>query len=173
LINDCKENLMRAKTLKSLLAGVALWALSAAAMAQVPQYGTNINLDQARKALAAAIAEARKQNLPMAVAIVDNSGQLVAYERMDNTQTASVLVSQDKAMTAAMYRRSTKVIQDAVAGGGAGLRFLTLRGAVAVEGGLPIYIDGKIIGAIGVSGGSSDQDGVIAKAGTDVFAAPK
>jgi uncharacterized protein GlcG (DUF336 family) len=173
LINDCKEYLMRAKTLKSLLAGTALWALSAVAMAQVPQYGTNINLDQARKALAAAAAEARKQNLPMAIAVVDNSGLLVAYERMDNTQTGSVLVSQDKAVSAALFRRPTKAFQDVVAAGGAGLRILMLRGANAVEGGLPIYLDGKIIGGIGVSGGSSDQDGVIAKAGTDVFVAPK
>jgi uncharacterized protein GlcG (DUF336 family) len=173
LINDCKEKLMRAKTLNSLIAGAALWALSTVAMAQVPQYGTNINLDQARKALAAAAAEARKQNLPMAIAVVDNAGQLVAYERMDNTQTGSVLVSQDKAVSAAMFRRPTKAFQDVVAAGGAGLRILMLRGANAVEGGLPIYLDGKIIGGIGVSGGSSEQDGVIAKAGTDVFVAPK
>lgn len=70
-----------------------------------------------------------------------------------------------------LYRRSTKVFQDALAGGGAGLRILTLRGANAVEGGLPIVVDGKIIGAIGVSGGSAEQDGVVAKAGPDGLAA--
>jgi uncharacterized protein GlcG (DUF336 family) len=104
----------------------------------------------------------------MAVAVVDNAGQLVAFERMDNTQTGSVGVSQDKAVSAAMYRRSTKVFQDLVAGGGLGLRVLTLRNANAVEGGLPLIVDGKIIGAIGVSGGSSEQDGAVAKAGADV-----
>jgi glc operon protein GlcG len=158
---------MNKKTFASLLLAGAVCCLSSIASAQVPQYGANVNLDQARKALAAAIAEARKQNLPMAVAVVDNAGQLVAFERMDNTQTGSTLVSQDKASSAAMFRRPTKAFQDVVAAGGAGLRILMLRGANAVEGGLPIVVDGKIIGGIGVSGGSSDQDGVIAKAGLD------
>ena len=147
-----------------------LCGLAGTAAAQVPQYGANVNHDQARKAVAAAIADARKQNLPMAVAVVDTAGQLVAFERMDNTQTASVAVAQDKAVSAAMYRRPTKVFQDAVAGGGAGLRVLTLRNANAVEGGLPLVVDGKIIGAIGVSGGSAEQDGVVAKAGIDGLA---
>ena len=109
-------------------------------------------------------------NIPMAVAIVDTAGQLVAFDRMDNTQTASVAVAQDKAVSAAMYRRPTKVFQDVLAAGGVGLRVLTLRGANAVEGGLPITVDGKIIGAVGVSGGSSDQDGVVAKGGLDALA---
>ena len=144
--------------------------LALPARAQVPQYGTSVNLDQARKAVAAALADARRQNLPMAVAVVDTAGQLVAFDRMDNTQTGSILVSQDKAVSAAMYRRPTKAFQDVVAGGGAGLRILTLRNANAVEGGIPLVVDGKIIGAIGVSGGSSDQDGVVAKAGADALA---
>ena len=133
----------------------------------MPQYGSNISHELARKTLSAAIAEARKQSLPMAVAVVDTAGQLVAFERLDNTQTASTAIAQDKAVSAAMYRRPSKVFQDLVAGGGVGLRVLTLRGAIAVEGGLPITVDGKIVGAIGVSGGSSEQDGVIAKAGLD------
>jgi len=144
---------------------------SAAALAQVPQYGTSVTLEQARKALVAAAAEARKNQWPVAIAVVDNAGQLVAFERMDNTQTASTLVSQDKAVSAAMYRRSTKVFQDLVTGGGVGLRALNLRGASTVEGGLPLVIDGKIIGGIGVSGVNSDQDGVVAKAGADALAA--
>ena len=139
-------------------------------MAQVPQYGANVNLEQARKIMAGAMAEARKMNIPMAVAIVDTAGQLVAFDRMDNTQTASVAVAQDKAVSAAMYRRPTKVFQDVLAAGGAGLRVLTLRGANAVEGGVPITVDGKIIGAVGVSGGSAEQDGVVAKSGTDALA---
>lgn len=158
---------MRFQYLTSIVVGTAMCCLASLAHAQVPQYGANVNHEQARKALAAAVVEARKQNLPMAIAVVDTAGQLIAFERMDNTQFGSIAVSQDKAVSAAIYRRSTKVFQDAVAGGGAGLRVLTLRGANAVEGGLPITVDGKIIGAIGVSGGSAEQDGVVAKAGLD------
>ena len=161
---------MTKRTLSALLAGATLWALTGVAQAQVPQYGANVNHEQARKILAAAVADARKQSLPMAIAIVDNAGQLVAFERMDNTQTGSIAVSQDKAQSAAMFRRSTKVFQDVVAAGGAGLRVLTLRGANAAEGGLTIVVDGKILGGIGVSGGSGEQDGVVAKAGLDGLA---
>ena len=107
----------------------------------------------------------------MAISVVDTSGQMVAFERMDNTQFGSIAVAQDKATSAALYRRPTKVFQDALAAGGAGLRILTLRGANAVEGGIPLIIDGKIMGAIGVSGGSAEQDGVVAKAGQDAMAA--
>lgn len=164
-------SMKNAISLSSVVGGLALWCLAGSAIAQVPQYGTNINHEQARKTVAAAIAEARKQNLPMAIAVVDNSGMLVAFERMDNTQTASTAISQDKAASAAMYRRPTKVFQDVLAAGGVGMRVLTLRGANAVEGGLPLIIDGKIVGGLGVSGGTSEQDGVIAKAGTDGLAA--
>ena len=158
-------------SLTSFLIASSMWCLSSAAQAQVPQYGANVNHEQARKAIAGAVADARKQNLPMAIAVVDTAGQLVAFERMDNTQFGSIAVSQDKAASAALYRRSTKVFQDALAAGGAGLRILTLRGANAVEGGIPLVIDGKIMGAIGVSGGSAEQDGVVAKAGQDAFTA--
>ena len=158
-------------SLTSFLIASSMWCLSSAAQAQVPQYGANVNHEQARKAIAGAVADARKQNLPMAIAVVDTAGQLVAFERMDNTQFGSIAVSQDKAASAALYRRSTKVFQDALAAGGAGLRILTLRGANAVEGGIPLVIDGKIMGAIGVSGGSAEQDGVVAKAGQDAMAA--
>ena len=152
-----------------ILAGGALALAAGLAQAQVPQYGPNVTLDQARKAMAAASAEARKNNWPMAIAIVDNAGMLVAFEKIDNTQNGSVMIAQDKAVSAAMLRRPTKVIQDAVAGGGAGIRFLGLRYASPVEGGLPILVDGKIVGGIGVSGMASDQDGVCAKAGTDAL----
>lgn len=158
------------RPLTSLLAGAALWGLAVVAQAQVPQYGANITIDQARRAMAGAIAEARRQGLPMAVAIVDNSGLLVAFERMDNTQTASIEVAQDKARSSAMYRRSTKVFQDGLAAAGPGLRILTLRGANAAEGGVPIAIDGRIIGGLGVSGGTGEQDGSVAKAGLDALA---
>ena len=161
---------MSAQRITALLAATALWSLMGSAQAQAPQYGANISYDQAHKVMVAAMADARKQNIPMAVAIVDTGGNLMAFERMDNTQIGSVAVAQDKAASAALYRRSTKVFQDALAGGGAGLRVLTLRGANAVEGGLPIVVDGKIIGGVGVSGGSAEQDGVVAKAGLDGLA---
>ncbi len=161
---------MMLRKIHSLVAAAALCLIASAAQAQVPQYGPNVSHEQARKVLAGAIAEARKMNIPMAVAVVDTAGQLVAFERMDNTQSASVNVAQDKASSAAMYRRPTKVFQDVLAAGGVGLRILMLRGANAVEGGLPISVDGKIIGGIGVSGGSSEQDGVVAKAATDGMA---
>lgn len=153
--------------MRGMAAFAGAWAAIVAgiAFAQVPQYGANVTLDQAKKLIAAGAAEARKNNWPVAIAVVDNAGMLVAFEKMDNTQTASVLVSQDKASSAAMYRRPTKVGQDGVAGGGAGLRLLNLRGMSVVEGGLPIVVDGRIIGGIGVSGVTSEQDGVVAAAG--------
>ncbi len=155
------------KHLRKSVVAVLFAGLSFGAYAQIPQYGTSINLEMAKKVIAAAEVESRKSNWPMAIAVVDNAGMLVAYVRMDNTQTASVQVSIDKAVSSAMYRRPTKVFQDMVAGGGAGTRALGLRGASPVEGGLPLMLDGKIIGGIGVSGAASDQDGVVAKAGVD------
>ncbi|MBM3568078.1 MAG: heme-binding protein [Alphaproteobacteria bacterium] len=150
----------------AMVAGAALWSMTAAA--QVPEYGTTVNLAQAKAAIAAGQAEAAKNKWPVAIAVVDNHGFLVAYEKMDGTQNASVQVAIDKAVSAAIYRRSTKVFQDLVAGGGAGTRVMGLRGASVVEGGLPIMVGGKIVGGIGVSGVTSDQDGVVAKAGVDV-----
>ena len=149
--------------LKLTLAPLALTVI-AFAQAIVP-YGTAINADAARKIAAAAVAEAKKNNWAMAVAVVDPAGYLVYFERMPDTQLGSVEVAQEKAKSAALFRRPTKVFQDAVAGGGVGLRMLGLKGAVPVEGGIPIIVDGKIIGAVGASGGTSDQDGKTAEAG--------
>jgi glc operon protein GlcG len=128
-------------------------------------YGPSITLDIAKTAAAAAIAEARKNTWDMAVAIVDTAGSLVYFEKMDDTQAGSVAVAQAKARSAALFKRSTKAFQDTLAAGGEGLRVLGLVGAVPVEGGLPLFIDGKIAGAIGVSGGTSGQDGQCAQAG--------
>lgn len=155
------------KIVNAIAAAFMAAVLSASAWAQVPQYGPDVNLDQAKKAIAAGQAEAKKNNWPVAIAVVDNHGMLIAYELMDNTQTASAQVAVDKAISAAIYRRPTKVFQDLVAGAGAGTRVLNLRGASSVEGGLPITMNGKVIGGIGVSGVTSDQDGVVAKAGAD------
>jgi glc operon protein GlcG len=128
-------------------------------------YGPPISNADARKAAAAALAEAAKNHWNMAVAVVDPNGTLVYYEKMDNTQLGSANVAVDKARSAALYKRPTKSFQDALASGGAGLRVLGLQGAVPVEGGVPITADGKIIGAIGISGANSDQDGQCAHAG--------
>lgn len=135
-------------------------------------YGPPISVDNAKKAAAAALAEARKNNWTMAVAIVDPNGTLIYYEKMENTQIASANVAIDKARSAATYKRPTKALQDALAAGGAGIRILSLQGAVPVEGGIPLVLDGKIVGAIGVSGDASDHDGQCAKAGVDTITPP-
>ena len=138
--------------------------------AQMPNaYGPPINLENAKKAAAPALAEAAKNNWNMAVAIVDPSGNLVYYEKMDNTQLGSATVAVEKARSAALFKRPTKALQDALAAGGEGLRVLRIPGAIPVEGGIPLLVDGKIVGAIGVSGGASNQDGQCAKAGADVL----
>ena len=134
-------------------------------------YGASIDLETAKKVAAAAIAEVKRNNWTMAVAIVDTGGNLVYFQKLDGTQTGSVQVSMDKARSAALFKRPTKAFQDMLAAGGDSLRVFGIQGAVPVEGGLPLLLDGKIIGAIGVSGGSSAQDGVVAKAGADSLAA--
>ena len=157
---------MRLTAIMILLAFLALALAPSTGRAQTPvQYGPPITLDNAKRAAAPAIAEARKNNWMMAVAIVDPAGDLVYFERMDHTQTGSINIAQDKARTAAMFKRPTKAFQDLVAGGGEGLRTLGLRGATPVEGGLPLMLEGKIVGAIGVSGGTSQQDAQCASAG--------
>jgi uncharacterized protein GlcG (DUF336 family) len=128
-------------------------------------YGPSITIDVAKTAAAAAIVEARDNKWDMAVAIVDTAGFLVYFEKMDDTQAGSVAVSQAKARSAALFKRPTKAFQDTLAAGGEGLRVLGLAGAVPVEGGLPLFINGKIAGAIGLSGGTSAQDGQCAQAG--------
>jgi glc operon protein GlcG len=128
-------------------------------------YGPTITADQARTVAAAAVAEAKENQWTMAIAIVDPSGDLVYFEKMDNTQVGSVDVAIQKARASARFKRPTKAFQDALAAGGEGWRILSLEGAVAVEGGLPLVAGGKIVGAIGASGGSAQQDGVTAAAG--------
>ena len=151
----------------SLKCTLAVFALAIGAFGQTTNipYGTPVTAETAKKVAAAAIAEARKNNWAMAVAIVDTGGYLVYFERMQDTQLGSVEVSIEKAKSAALFRRPTKSFQDTVAAGGEGLRMLKLTGAIPVEGGIPLIVDGKLIGAIGASGGSSDQDGKTATAG--------
>jgi glc operon protein GlcG len=134
--------------------------------AQALPYGAPLSIDNAKKVSAAALAEARKNNWTMAVAITDPAGIRVYFERMDGTQNAVQDVAIAKARSAALFRRPTKAFQDDLAAGGAGLRYLSLPGVVAADGGIPLVIDGKIVGAIGTSGGSAAQDGQVATAGT-------
>jgi glc operon protein GlcG len=160
---------MSSKTiLRSLVA--VLFALCAAAilLAQMPNpYGLPIGVENAKKTAAAALKEAAKNNWNMAVAIVDPGGHLIYYEKMDNTQLGSANVAIAKARTAALFKRPTKAFQDALASGANGLRILRLEGVVPVEGGIPLVMDGKIVGAIGVSGGTSAQDAQCAEVGAD------
>ncbi len=117
--------------------------------------------------MTAAEAEATKNNWGMAIAILDSTGHIVMLHKLDNTQYGSIAVAEDKARSALYFRRPSKVFEDLVAQGGMNIRLLALRGASPLEGGIPLIVDGKIVGAIGVSGATSAQDGQVAKAGTD------
>jgi glc operon protein GlcG len=141
-----------------------LWAATSSAQLPNP-YGASITGENAKKVAAAALAEARKNNWNMAAAVVDPAGDLVYFEKLDGTQAASVNIAVEKARSSARFKRPTKALQDVVAAGGEGLRILGLPGAVPVDGGVPILMDGKIIGAIGMSGGTSAQDGQCAAVG--------
>jgi uncharacterized protein GlcG (DUF336 family) len=130
-----------------------------------PEYGPSITLDEAKRVMAAAQAEAELNAWPMVIAIVDTAGQLVLFQRMDNTQTGSVVIGPEKARTAAMFKRPTKTFEDAIAGGGMNVRILAMDNVMPLEGGLPIMKNGKVIGGIGVSGMQSPQDAQVARAG--------
>jgi glc operon protein GlcG len=155
---------------RSVVAAMIVLCGLAMARAQMPNpLGGPVSLENARKAAAPALAEAEKNHWNVAVAVVDTSGNLVYYEKMDNTQIGSASVAIEKARCAALFKRPTKAFQDTLAGGGDGLRVLSIKGVVAVEGGIPLVMDGKIVGAIGVSGATSAQDAQCAKAGADVL----
>ena len=130
-------------------------------------YGPSISLENAKKVAAAALAEVRKNNWTMAVAVVDGNGDLVYFEKMDDTPLGSTIVCQEKARSAARFKRPTKAFQDMLASGGEGVRVLRIQGAVPVDGGMPIMMAGKVVGGVGLSGGTSAQDGQCAKAGVD------
>lgn len=156
-----------------LLAGAAL-LLSGAAGAQLPPaqdaitqpvadaaanfipYGAPISLADANKLVTAALAEAKKHDWKLACAVVEPTGALVAYQKMDDTQYGSVETSIAKAKASALYRRPTKALADAVKAGNTGI--LGLPGAIAIEGGFPILQGGKLIGGLGCSGAASNQD---------------
>ena len=159
---------MSSRFVGGLLFSLMFVLTASSALAQMPNpYGAPISLENAKKAAAAAVAEASKNHWTMAVAVTDIGGDLVYFEKMDGTQTGSVQVAIGKARTAALFKRPSKAFQEIVAGGGNGLRILGLEGAVPIEGGVPLVMDGQIVGAIGLSGATSDQDGQCARAGAD------
>ena len=153
---------------KFTLGLILLSSVSAIAQSAAP-YGLPISLENAKKAATAALAEARKNNWTMAAAVVDPSGTLVYYEKMDNTQNGSAKVAINKARSAALFKRPTKAFADRLTSGNAGLPVLAVEGAVPVEGGIPLLIDGHLVGAIGLSGDTSDHDGQCAQAGVDAL----
>ena len=134
-----------------------------------PSYGPVITLEQAKKVAATAEAEARKNKWNVYIVVVDSSTNLVLMQRMDDAQLGSLNVAQKKAFTAAAFKRSTKVFEDGIVKGGIGMRILGNDQAMPIEGGLPIFVNGKIVGAIGVSGVTSEQDGIVAKAGAEAL----
>jgi len=163
---------MTRQRLLSLAIGTALVLTAATAGAQAPpppSYGPGITLDQAKKVMAGAEAEAKKNSWPVVITILDSGGNLVMAQRLDGAQFGSVEVAREKAYSAVAFRRPTKVFEDLVAQGGANLRILRLSGAMPLDGGWPIVIDGKIAGGIGVSGVTGAQDAQIGKAGVDAL----
>ncbi|HVI75524.1 MAG TPA: heme-binding protein [Anaeromyxobacteraceae bacterium] len=156
------------KSRLTLIPCLAALALGARAQQLPNPYGENIGVDLAKKAAAAAVTEAKKNGWNVAVAVADTHGSLVYFERMDGTQYGSTLVAQEKARSAAQFKRPTKAFEEGVKG--QGINQLGLPGAVPLEGGVPILVSGKIIGAIGVSGGTSAQDGQCATVGANAIA---
>jgi glc operon protein GlcG len=174
---------MPSRALRGLLVSVIVLAAGAASAQQPPAkpdldaipdkmpfnvpYGLSIGADKAHEILVAAVTESKKRGWAMNISVVDTGGLLVAFERMDGAQLASISISQHKARAAVMYRRETKVFENAIQNGGLNY-IMTLDDVIGSRGGIPLVADGKIIGAIGCSGGTGSQDEVIAKAGAAV-----
>ena len=142
-------------------------AAPAAAPAAPLVYGAPITLEAAKRAVAAAEAEARKNNWNVMIVVLDSGGHTVMSQRLDGTQYASIRIAAGKARTALEFKRPTKALDDTIAAGGGGLRLLSVGGVTAIEGGIPIVVDGKIVGSIGVSGVTAQQDAQIARAGAE------
>jgi uncharacterized protein GlcG (DUF336 family) len=158
------------RLLAAVLVALALAPAAVRAQPMPLPYGAPVTTDAARKAAAAALAEARKNGWTVFAAVVDTGGVLVYQERIDGTQNGSSEVSVEKARTAAAFKRPSKAFEDVVAGGK--VNYTRLPGALPIEGGVPLVVDGRIVGAIGVLGATSAQDGQCAKAGADALATP-
>lgn len=156
--------MMSVRKLLSMCVFALFAALSLQASAQLADKKV-LTLDGAKKVAAAAEAEAKKNNWNVVIAVVDDGGHLLYLQRIDGTQTGSIEVAIQKARTAQAFKRPTKVFEDAIAGGRNAL--IALHGALPLEGGLPIVVGGQLVGAIGVSGVKSTEDGQIAKAGAE------
>ena len=153
-------------TLLSL--GTALCVSTAAWAQEPPRYGEPISLDAAKQVMRAAEQKANEEQWPVAIAIVDSGGHLVMFQRLENTQLGSIEIALQKAKTAALYRRPTKAFEESLAEGGANVKLVQLPGLI-FEGGLPIIHQGKVIGAIGVSGVQSQQDAEVGRAGIEAL----
>ena len=129
------------------------------------QYGPPISLAAARRVAMAAEAEARRNGWPMVIAVMDSGANLVLLHRMDHAQTGSIAIAQAKAESTVRFKRPTKVFEDALTQGGINLRLLATHRASPLEGGLPLMVDGQLVGAIGVSGMQSTQDAQVAGEG--------
>ena len=156
------------KRISGKIAGVAI-AIALTAVSGFAQLAEKkaLTLAAAKQIAAAAETEATNNKWAMVITILDDGGNLMYLERMDDSQLGSVQISQGKAHTALAFKRPTKMMEDGVAAGRTAT--LSLPGAILIEGGLPLLADGKVIGSIGVSGGTSAQDGIAAKAGVDAF----
>jgi uncharacterized protein GlcG (DUF336 family) len=156
---------MRKNNMLMLIAGFVLFGLLRAD-AQVATKKA-VTLELAKRIAAAAEAEAKKNNWNVVIAVVDDGANLIYLERMDNTQLGSLEVAIQKAHTAISFKRPTKAYEDMVAGGRTAI--LGVPGVVPIEGGLPLIVDGQFIGAVGVSGGTAQQDGQVAKAAVEIM----
>ena len=136
------------------------------------EYGPSLTLADAKSIMAAAEDFAVAGHLCVIIAIVDSAAQLVLLQRLDQAQYGSIPVAIAKAQTAVKFKRPTKAFEDAVAGGGIGLRVLSIDGLCAIDGGLPLLRDGKVVGAIGVSGMAPVQDAQVAAVGVAAFSGP-
>lgn len=144
-------------------------AAPAAAPAPRPAYGPAITLDQAKRAMAAAELKAAENSWQVAITILDSGGNLVMFHKVDNAPLFAITVSQGKARTALDFKLPSKALDYAITAGGAGMRLLALNDTTPLEGGVPVMVDGKIVGAIGVAGALSPQDAEVAKAGADAL----
>ena len=158
---------MRGRAISVSVISVMLALLFAGTGWGAPLLKKSLSLEDARKAAAAAATEAKKNKWNMAIAVVDDGGQLIYFERIDETQVGSIDIAIGKARTAAIFKRPTKALEDAINGGQHAI--LSFPNTLPREGGLPIFADGKCIGAIGVSGGTSSEDAQVGKAGVDVL----
>lgn len=153
----------------TLQAACTITFCAAATLAQAQAYGPPITLEQAKKVMAGAEAEAAKNKWAMTIVILDSGCNPVMMHKADGSQMAAPQVAQEKAYTACAYKRPTKALQDALARGAADWRYLTFPRMITADGGHPIVVGGVIVGAIGVSGATGPDDSRVAVAGIDAL----